>query len=264
MNISELAKFRGEVSVDTITELTSAAGVTIDGMLIKDGKTNSNNIANDGSADSPRGYAISTDANVAMTIANTRVSATATSANRTVTLPTTSVKAGMVVEVLTDCSGGYTIAINSSGANLIDTLKGLKGKISLIANQDAPTTAAHWRVVDVYDAGAVTLVFSPAAGSLGSYSQNFKFVRNGNMCLVSGLYSAPATGDTGSGTVTVTGFPYTSAAGSWGGGRRGGIDGVVVGLDMDASTTAATLWTYLNGYPLGNNALINMAISYRI
>jgi len=44
MNISELAKFRGGVSVDTITELTSDSGVTIDGMLIKDGKTNSNNI----------------------------------------------------------------------------------------------------------------------------------------------------------------------------------------------------------------------------
>ena len=44
MNISELAKFRGGVSVDTITELTSASGVTIDSMLIKDGKTSSNNI----------------------------------------------------------------------------------------------------------------------------------------------------------------------------------------------------------------------------
>jgi len=36
MNISELAKFRGGVSVDTITELTSASGVTIDGILLKD------------------------------------------------------------------------------------------------------------------------------------------------------------------------------------------------------------------------------------
>jgi len=181
MNISELAKFRGGVSVDTITELTSAAGVTIDGMLIKDGKTSSNNIANDGSAESPRGYAISTDANVAMTIANTRVSATATSANRTVTLPTTSVKAGMVVEVLTDCSGGYTIAINSSGANLIDTLKGTKGKISLMANQDAPTTAAHWRVVDVYDEGTWVPVSTPQTGSLSNDAYlAANFYRTGN------------------------------------------------------------------------------------
>ncbi len=44
MNISELANFRGGVSVDTISELTSASGVTIDSMLIKDGKTSSNNI----------------------------------------------------------------------------------------------------------------------------------------------------------------------------------------------------------------------------
>ena len=45
MDITELAKFRGVVSVDTITELTSDSGVTVDGMLIKDGKTSSNNIS---------------------------------------------------------------------------------------------------------------------------------------------------------------------------------------------------------------------------
>jgi hypothetical protein len=37
MNIGELAKFRGGVSVDTISELTSASGVTIDSVLLKDG-----------------------------------------------------------------------------------------------------------------------------------------------------------------------------------------------------------------------------------
>ena len=37
MNIAELAKFRGGVSVDTISELSSASGVTIDGVLLKDG-----------------------------------------------------------------------------------------------------------------------------------------------------------------------------------------------------------------------------------
>jgi hypothetical protein len=36
MNISELSKFRGGVSVDTINELTSASGVTADGVLLKD------------------------------------------------------------------------------------------------------------------------------------------------------------------------------------------------------------------------------------
>jgi hypothetical protein len=37
MNISELAKFRGGVGVDTISELSSASGVTVDGVLLKDG-----------------------------------------------------------------------------------------------------------------------------------------------------------------------------------------------------------------------------------
>lgn len=36
MNIAELSKFRGGVSVDTISELTSASGVTVDGVLFKD------------------------------------------------------------------------------------------------------------------------------------------------------------------------------------------------------------------------------------
>jgi hypothetical protein len=36
MNIAELAKFRGGVGVDTISELTSASGVTIDSVLLKD------------------------------------------------------------------------------------------------------------------------------------------------------------------------------------------------------------------------------------
>jgi hypothetical protein len=37
MNIGELAKFRGGVSVDTISEATSGSGVTIDSVLLKDG-----------------------------------------------------------------------------------------------------------------------------------------------------------------------------------------------------------------------------------
>jgi hypothetical protein len=37
MNIGELAKFRGGVSADTISEMTSDSGVTIDALLLKDG-----------------------------------------------------------------------------------------------------------------------------------------------------------------------------------------------------------------------------------
>jgi len=43
-SIGEIAKFRSSIQVDTINEFTSASGVTIDSMLIKDGKTSSNNI----------------------------------------------------------------------------------------------------------------------------------------------------------------------------------------------------------------------------
>lgn len=37
MNIGELAKFRGGIATDTISEVTSASGVTIDSVLCKDG-----------------------------------------------------------------------------------------------------------------------------------------------------------------------------------------------------------------------------------
>lgn len=37
MNIGELAKFRGGIGTDTISEVTSASGVTIDSVLCKDG-----------------------------------------------------------------------------------------------------------------------------------------------------------------------------------------------------------------------------------
>ena len=43
-SIGEIAKFRTSVQVNTINEFTSASGVTVDGMLIKDGKTSSNNV----------------------------------------------------------------------------------------------------------------------------------------------------------------------------------------------------------------------------
>ena len=43
-SIGEIAKFRSSIQVDTINEFTSASGVTIDSMLIKYGKTSSNNI----------------------------------------------------------------------------------------------------------------------------------------------------------------------------------------------------------------------------
>lgn len=175
------------------------------------------NILNDGSADSPRGYAISTDANVSMTIANTRVSATATSASRTVILPTTSVKAGMVVEVLTACSGGYTITINSSGANLIDTLKGTKGKISLMALQDTPTAAAHWRVVDVVDEGTFTPVLTFGGAAVGmTYSvQAGVYQRIGNRCNTSVKIVLTAKGSS-TGSAIVSGIPYLASSSSGG------------------------------------------------
>ena len=129
------------------------------------------NVLNDGTADSPRGWAISTNADYTFTATGTsRAKVTATSANRSVNLPTTSIKAGINIEVETACSGGYTIAIKSSDGDTIDTLIGDKGRIRLMALQDAPTDGTHWEVVDVVDSIVITPTFTFTGGATAASS----------------------------------------------------------------------------------------------
>jgi len=79
----------------------------------------------------------------------------------TVTLPTTDVKAGFVYKL--DVEGATEtnfVRLNSSGGNEIDRIGG-EGFIQVMALQDSPTTAAHWRVVNIY----VEAVWTPSVDS---------------------------------------------------------------------------------------------------
>lgn len=81
------------------------------------------------------------------------------SAPRTVVLPSTGVVAGQVYTI--ENLGGSDLTIQSSGLNTIETIATgtnhpIAGRVVLRATQAAPTTAGHWRVLDVYDTGNYT------------------------------------------------------------------------------------------------------------
>jgi hypothetical protein len=124
------------------------------------------NISNDGSADSPRGWAISTNADYTFTATGpSRARCTATSANRSVNLPTTGIKAGYEAEVVTACTSPYTITVKSSNGNTVDTMIGTKGRIRCVALIDTPLASGDWEVVQVEDyyPGSATLTFAGGA-----------------------------------------------------------------------------------------------------
>jgi hypothetical protein len=217
------------------------------------------NIANDGSADSPRGWAISTDADYTFTAAGTsRARCTATGANRTVKLPKTGIKAGYEAEVVTACSGGYTVIIKSDDAvAVIDTLKGTKGRIRCIALIDTPAAAADWEVVQVEDVGTWTPVLSFGGASVGitySASRVGSWQRIGNRCTVS-CYFAITSNGTSTGAAKVDGLPFTAAAAPnltcvsvWSGSVS------ISGYSLTGYITASGTSVELNGTSVGANA----------
>lgn len=85
------------------------------------------------------------------------------SAARTVVLPSTGVLKGHVYVLentgafdLTIQSSNLSVLIRANGTNITATIQ--KGRVVLVALQDAPTTPAHWRVQDLYEEGT----FSPS------------------------------------------------------------------------------------------------------
>lgn len=89
-----------------------------------------------------------------MTVASSGIMVFTGSTTQTLTLPTTSITAGWPVLVINNSSGAVTV--NSSGANLVATLAGGESRL-FHAAVDTPTTAAHWRSVQPYDADLATI-----------------------------------------------------------------------------------------------------------
>ncbi len=141
------------------------------------------NILNDGSADSPRGWASAGDANYTFTSTGPmRVRVASPSTARTVTLPTTGIKAGAEFELLvTGATETNYVVLNSSGANEVDRIGG-SGKILVVALQDAPTTAAHWQVVDVWETGVT--ISATLTGAIPSTAYTYRLSRNNDVVTI--------------------------------------------------------------------------------
>lgn len=115
------------------------------------------NIATDGSAF--LGYAsIAASGTTTLTSTSYRLGyvASPSGGGTIVKLPTTDIKTGYRyrLEVSGATEANY-VALQSSGANEVDRIGG-DGFIEVMALRDAPTTAAHWRVMDVYEKSSMT------------------------------------------------------------------------------------------------------------
>jgi hypothetical protein len=141
------------------------------------------NIANDGSANSPRGWAIATDANYTFSSTGpSRVRCSGMTAAKTVTLPTTGIKAGAEFEVIVSgATEANYVALNSSGANEVDRIGG-SGKIVVVALQDTPTTAGHWAVVDVWETGVA--ISATLTGAIPSTAYTYRLSRNNDVVTI--------------------------------------------------------------------------------
>lgn len=174
-------------------------------------------ILNDGSADSPRGWALANgSADYTFTATGpSRVRFTTTDTSRSVNLPTTGIKAGYEAEIVTACAATKTITIKSSNGNTVDTMIGTKGRIRCVALQDAPTTSAHWEVVQVEDAGTWTPSLTFGGASVGMiYSTRVGgFTRQADRVTINAYIALSAKGSSTS-NARIVGLPYTVATGA--------------------------------------------------
>lgn len=80
-------------------------------------------------------------------------------------LPTTNVLAGQLFRlIVSDATETNYVALRSSGGNEIDRIGG-QGFILVQALQNAPTTAGHWKIIDLYEQQAVTITWAFGSGA---------------------------------------------------------------------------------------------------
>lgn len=109
------------------------------------------------------------------------------SAARTAVLPTTGVAAGD--EWKLENIGAFDLTVQASGGQALTTANGTNmdgsiqvGCVVVRALQAAPTTAAHWKVVEVYEEGSYTSIWSFISGGSGnSGSVTIRWIRNNKM-----------------------------------------------------------------------------------
>ena len=129
------------------------------------------NIANDGSADSPRGFgSVTSTGNFTMTATGPslyRVVVSSPAAPITAVLPTT-VKAGYRCRIEVELTSSTETNCFFTSPAIAEAQINGTGFVELMALQDNPTLAAHWKVVDVWERSTSTFDFTTGFGSTGS------------------------------------------------------------------------------------------------
>lgn len=111
-----------------------------------------------------------------------------------VNLPSVDIKKGRIFNISTYTDEGDQVIIRSSDSSFIDQL-GFLGNgtdkcdslIRVVALQDTPTTAAHWKVLDVVESGVYTPTFTETTGYGGTVTiEKFTVSRRGSIVNVAG------------------------------------------------------------------------------
>lgn len=162
---------------------------------------NTSAILVNGSAFAPIGYTSGSSTITLTSSSSTLQRIASPSGAVTVTLPTTNILAGYQFRlVVTGATETNYVALQSSGANEIDRIAG-GGFIEVVALQNAPTTAAHWLVVNVSELFLKTITFNGGLGTGATYaSTNARLSRKDN-CL-NFMFSSTVSKTTGSASLT--------------------------------------------------------------
>lgn len=140
------------------------------------------------------------DSNVVFTNSSSRYQVCFPTANRTYTLPTTSILAGDIWEF--NNQSNFFITVQSSGSNTVDYVVG-GGTLKLVALVNSPTTAANWRTIEAHSRwSAFTPTLSAGWGTTSSL--NFFYRRQGNSCIIRGTFVLGTTAGS-VGTMTLPG-----------------------------------------------------------
>lgn len=122
------------------------------------------------------------DSVVTLTALDLRFQVVTLTAARTYTLPTTDIKTGDTFTFVNRATNyAYRLNINSSGGNAIDWM--VNGKITVMALQDNPTSAAHWATVDAisdWTSYAIALTDSVGGATIANQTTSGKYKRSGD------------------------------------------------------------------------------------
>lgn len=238
--------------IDAISEYTVGNGVSFDNQVYATGSFSG---------------AVGLDQAVTLTNKSNRFQVVTLTAARIYTLPTTGIRVGDTFTFVNRATNNsYRLTINSSGGNAVDWI--VNGKITVMAVQDTPTTAAHWATLDaVIMPTAFTPTVASSSGSITSYSSLGRYSRNGKVVTLNMYYFITNNG-TGTGYGILGNFPipvttYSGYAAS-GVSRLSGTTGAMVSYDLTGGNTFAAVRDNNNSYPWANNAETGVTIVYQM